>query len=578
MKNFKKWAGILLVLVMIFSLIATACALAEPVADPETTDPSAGSGSEETVLVKLFGSDSHQYELYQIFTGSVDSSHDVLSDVKWGVNGTGTTGDPVPSDVLERLEGLSEAADEVDKLDVIKDYVDFDGTSPVATIPKTGVTEVRVAPGYYIIKDVTSSRLPAGDALSAYIAEIFPSEEMDGVPIYTINGKINETTSQKKVRDINDSTGESSKGTDIYGLDTPWVDSADYDIGDSVPFRLEATLGTVVNYANGYALTFHDKQDSGFDTPAEGDFHVYVDDVEIPATVMVDGKAHTNYEIQTSLTDGCSFHVHFDDVRDLYYVDKDSNKTQPVGINVYEVIVDYAATLNGSAKIGETGNENVSHVTYSNDPYADEPNEEGYTVDDIVTVFTYKVVVDKICLNPHYDADKDADGDEVDDAGEAKYIPLQNADFTLYKYDKEQNEYLEVRETINGTSLKETTSEGTTFSWKGLDDGQYKLVETTTPDGYNTAEALEFTITADHVLDGSKEALGLTELKTDIDVFKWEQEDTGDPLVTQVENVSGTRLPTTGGMGTTILYAGGGILVLAAIVLLIAKRRASAEK
>jgi len=35
--------------------------------------------------------------------------------------------------------------------------------------------------------------------------------------------------------------------------------------------------------------------------------------------------------------------------------------------------------------------------------------------------------------------------------------------------------------------------------------------------------------------------------------------------------------PTTGGMGTTLLYVGGSILVLLAVILLVTKRRMNAE-
>ena len=41
----------------------------------------------------------------------------------------------------------------------------------------------------------------------------------------------------------------------------------------------------------------------------------------------------------------------------------------------------------------------------------------------------------------------------------------------------------------------------------------------------------------------------------------------------QVENESGTVLPSTGGMGTTLFYVVGGLLMAAAAVLLIAKKR-----
>jgi len=47
---------------------------------------------------------------------------------------------------------------------------------------------------------------------------------------------------------------------------------------------------------------------------------------------------------------------------------------------------------------------------------------------------------------------------------------------------------------------------------------------------------------------------------------------------TEIQNKQGTALPSTGGMGTTILYVGGSILVILAAVLLITKRRMSADE
>lgn len=46
----------------------------------------------------------------------------------------------------------------------------------------------------------------------------------------------------------------------------------------------------------------------------------------------------------------------------------------------------------------------------------------------------------------------------------------------------------------------------------------------------------------------------------------------------QVVNKSGSILPGTGGMGTTLFYVIGGIMVLAAVVLLFAKKRMSVNK
>ena len=53
-----------------------------------------------------------------------------------------------------------------------------------------------------------------------------------------------------------------------------------------------------------------------------------------------------------------------------------------------------------------------------------------------------------------------------------------------------------------------------TFTFKGLDDGQYKLTETVTPSGYNTIDPIEFTVTADHNVswEGAERTTILTSL------------------------------------------------------------------
>ena len=49
----------------------------------------------------------------------------------------------------------------------------------------------------------------------------------------------------------------------------------------------------------------------------------------------------------------------------------------------------------------------------------------------------------------------------------------------------------------NGDGTYTVDSEPTTqFSWNGLDDGKYKIVEVVTPSGYNSIKPIEFDVTA----------------------------------------------------------------------------------
>ena len=111
------------------------------------------------------------------------------------------------------------------------------------------------------------------------------------------------------------------------------------------------------------------------------------------------------------------------------------------------------------------------------------------------------------------------------------------------------------------------------FEWKGLDDGDYKLVETTTPAGYNTIADIEFTISAEH--DVTSDNLALNSLSGG-DIFTGTAKN--GTLEADVINNTGSTLPSTGGMGTTIFYVLGGILVVGAVVLLVARKRMNDEK
>ena len=112
-------------------------------------------------------------------------------------------------------------------------------------------------------------------------------------------------------------------------------------------------------------------------------------------------------------------------------------------------------------------------------------------------------------------------------------------------------------------------ADGDTFSFEGVDDGNYVLVETTIPEGYNAWNAVEFEISAKH--DVASADPKLTSL-TGGDLATGEFKDTGI-IDTDIINKSGLELPETGGIGTTIFYIVGSLLVVAAVVLLVTKKR-----
>ena len=495
MKHTKKLASLLLALVMVFALAATAFAA-------ENTTISAPEGSTRT------------YDVYQIFTG--DLHEGVLSNIKWGKNGTGTEGTAVDQTTLDALAAVNGKSD-TEKLTAIQKYVKLD-SGKFGTVSNDN--PLTVPTGYYLIKD--NGSVNDGEAYSLYVVQV--------VGPTTISPKVGTTTSDKKVKDTNDSTANST---------TDWQDSADYDIGDAVPFKLSATIAQdYANYTRGYKLTFHDKEDTGLSFN-KNSVKVYVDGTLIT----------TGYEVVTEgLTDGCTFEVRFANLKDIASVEAGSI-----------ISVEYTSTLNNQAVIGSTGNKNTSHVTYTNNPNDEQAGENGETPDDVVIVFTYQTIVNKVTKNPNYDSTVE---------GSEAYIPLKGAGFTLYKKNA-SGRYEAV-----GSELK--SADMTTFTWSGLDDGDYKLVETTTPSGYNTIPDIEFTISAGHV-DGDSPYLNTLSGNVASGTATFTAVVNDGSLSTDVVNNSGTQLPSTGGIGTTIFYVLGSVLVIGAAVLLVTKKRMSTK-
>ena len=178
---------------------------------------------------------------------------------------------------------------------------------------------------------------------------------------------------------------------------------------------------------------------------------------------------------------------------------------------------------------------------------------------------------------------KDANGNYV--------VPTDKGDYagqTLYKLVKgTADKYADVntkyeKKTATKTtyvdadvSIEMTTPDGENkgkIYFKDLGAGTYTLTETVTPDGFNTIDPIVIEITfeaPESVKDGSETCTWK---------MTWNGEEiigTNGIFAQDVINQSGSLLPSTGGIGTTIFYVVGGILVIGAGILLVAKKRMS---
>lgn len=315
---------------------------------------------------------------------------------------------------------------------------------------------------------------------------------------------------EKKLKDSNDTEGTLSD----------WQDAADWDMGDDVPFKLEGTVAS--NYASykTYYFAFHDVEERGL-TFNKDSVKVYVDDTEITSGYSV---------VTEGLTDGCTFEVKFANLKTIDGVKAGS-----------KIRVEYTSTLNENAVLGKHGNVNKAKLQFSNNPNDSQNGETsptGETPWDNVIVFTYKTVINK-----------------VDDENQ----PLKGAEFTLSK---------KMKDGSTTTVAVVKNDEGTTFTFNGLDDGDYVLTETKTPAGYNSIKPITFTVTANHTItwEGEDRDTILTSLSGNAasGEITFTPTDDKSELDTSVVNKPGSSLPETGGMGTIVLYAAGAVLVIAA--------------
>lgn len=288
----------------------------------------------------------------------------------------------------------------------------------------------------------------------------------------------------------------------------------DADIGQTVNFK-----STITAQAGAENYVFHDTMSAGLT-------YTDVTGVTLNGTA-VDASNYT--VVSTGLTDGCTFEVRFTQT----FCDTLKANDQ--------IVISYRATLNEKAVVAGEGNPNTSKVSYgdsSNTKYTPDSQTKTYTWDVDVFKYTMKGETETALAGATFTLSKNADGSNP--------IALVSEGNNVYR----------VAKTDETATITEITTDATgKLTIKGLDADTYYLTETKAPNGYNKlAGPVTIVIGENGVVNATTEApQGVDEVK--------------------VLNQTGTQLPSTGGIGTTVFYVAGGALVLIAAVLLITRKR-----
>ena len=512
--------------------VAMVCAMAIP------AFAAGGSGNTLTINGTTAG---HTYEAYQVFTGTLHG--DVLSDIDWGdgVIGDEIRKDPDLPNSLQNLSSAAALAAELEKFSSSSDEVNafakvvskhLTANKHSSTESDTPYTITDLPDGYYFIKDATAS-MPAGATYSRYMLSI--------VKDVTIKAKDSTVTLDKQIK--HNETGA-------------WGVVGDNQIGDTVEFRTITTVPDTTGYTS-YTYAIHDTMSPELTSNVKNisDITIKVDDTDVLDStyysVKVDPNNSNTFTVSVKIIDAVKAGVlHAND-------------------NLYTY---YSGVLNESAKIYDEGcQDNEAYLEYSNNPTS---GGTGETPKKKVYDWTFKVDVTKVDgedINTKLegavfvlsemsglDLEPDKDGNPTkNQASLIKLVDNRNGTYTVAD-----------TTTTTATTYTMTTPTGGQISIKGLDDEtKYYLYETKAPGGYNVLTApVEIKITNNtYDITGNHIVYQPNVVVNEYNAYSG--------VGFNVENNSGTTLPGTGGIGTTIFYVIGGGLMAAAAILLITKKR-----
>ncbi len=663
MKKLAKVLSLALVLVMVLSLGGNAWA----------------DGHTITIKVPTNDKAAHTFNAYQIFTGTIEQGDAAAADTftdetsgtsvypdrtlfnaQWGSALTGSTdvgsktlresfvkrlvdtgnaafaalvsqdgeGNKVYStdaaDVAEAIGTIGDITGATDLSSLIARFIAYNNIHPIKTAGRTSGAEqvalTELPDGYYFIEDTVASGETKPYAISRYILQLLSD--------VTLKSKTEVPSSNKKVDDKNDSSTSEDAVT--------WQDSADYDVGDTIPYKLTAFIPVnVFDTYDWYNLAFYDDMCEGLTfnsdakvtayqiagtIPEDGRITkadritgtaLYLDDVDIDAeTKNVDSAIG-----DSSYTNGNKYRFDLGNMLDYngdYYLDLDN---PPLNATAAYVVVEvaYTATLNDNAKINAAGNPNKSHIEFSNNP--NDNSAKGTTPDDEVTVFTFKAVINKVDGNNQplntagfrfdkllasykvtaedvankvyivdgtkkYLLDKPEDGKAYTKTSKGAIIQVEEA-----KKDSDGNTAVtqtafaanDLLENVYVTIPLDHTASTNVFTTHKIDAGTYQITETVTPDGYNPIEPFALELVATHSETSDTPELTAVSAQGWTLNENWETENDTYTVTKNVVNRSGAELPSTGGVGTTLFYVFGSMLVIAAAVYFVTKKRSEVE-
>lgn len=594
MKHIKKVVTLFLAFAMVLAMSATVFAAGH------------------TISVK--DDDTHTYRVFQVLTGTLaEEGSKQLGNPAWGADAIAE-----PGDVNAFIDSISEdGLSDQDIAQMVAAKVDTTGTGQ-GTV-KAGAPLEDLATGYYVLVDETElTGDHVNDTKALHVVKVV--NDIDELDI-----KWGTTESDKEI--VSDTLGPNDEENEVSG------DVDNVSIGDTVNFKIEATIPANANLYNYFYFVINDTLDPGL-TLDKDSIKVFIEGEEDPLEEEDDylvktGEAAGDYTFQVGMVNAKAL----------------AGKT---------IIVTYSAVLNENAKIGELPNNNTQTVTFSNDPnhdyngegenpgFPDEEDEDvlGVTPENTTETFTTGIEIQKVDQDGNVltGAEFTIEGDSTEivlvssetftEDANGEYYGLKDGTYTKAEPVTEDSMKPAAAGATKGYVVAESGYDGedaievggvtyrpvkegdtgTVYILVKANAGQYdgnKYNKTVTYTQKNTTEGV--TATAEVGPDGVVRFVGLgagtytiTETKTpsgyntldpvEVEIeftespaegsYHWSTTSTGATYNSTtgvfemtIVNQQGSELPETGGIGTMVFYVLGTLLVVGCGIVLISKRR-----
>lgn len=518
----------------------------------------AAEGDDTITITQNENNGATKFKAYQIFKADVvdkdgqkvasnvdwasDQARDAVRGVLTSENAPGITNsstaqevadylseaimDTTPTAVVKKDDLLNKIALAVEK-DVPATGVGFDAGTPFTATSK----------GYYLFLTDTSSIGTKDDYADKKQTGTSPIFAVVGGDAVSVTEKTSIPTVTKKIKDDATSVG--------------WADKADFQMGQTVQYKLTGTVANNFDTFGTYYYEFYDEPSAG----------LTVDKSSVKAVIDKTPITPTSVTVSPDSNGKMVLSVKFDDLKAA------AGKAGVTLNGNTRVVVTYSAKLDPKKSqhvvVGGTGNSNTVKLIYSNNPGHD---TKGESVSDTVRDYTYALKLVK----------KDATDETKTLTGVRFTICATTPDDTGSK-----DKYVQDDGSLGAMPYEFTTTDSGEINVKGLDAGTYTVKETHTLAGYNTIPDFTFNIKAtglDNAEGVGENKLTVTTSTMGSNLVKVDTTNTDNgTAVLIVKNKQGSGLPLTGLNGVTFTWIAGGAVLCIGVAHLIRSRKQAEE-